>query len=60
MGKKWLILGATLTHLLRKQRPVFSLEEKIVDNIFQWDLLKIMPQIKSYDDLFQAIRTLTI
>ena len=43
----------------RKQRPVF-LEVEIVDNIFQWDVLKNMRQIKSYDDMFQAIRALTV
>ena len=31
--------------------PVFS-QAEIVDNIFQWDVLKNMQEIKSYDDLF--------
>ena len=43
----------------RKQRAVF-LESEIVDNIFQWDVLKNIRQIKSYDDMFPAIRALTV
>ena len=31
-----------------------------MDNIFQWDALKNMRQIKSYDGMFQAIRALTV
>ena len=48
-----------MTHLV-ESRNLFFLEAKIVDNIFQWDVLKNMQQIKSYDDMFQAIKTLTI
>ena len=54
--EKWLILGVSLTHLVE----LFFLEAEIVDNIFQWDVLKNMRQIKSYDDMFQAIRALTV
>ena len=43
----------------RKQRPVL-LEAEIVDNNFHWDVLKNMLQIKNYDDMFQAIRALTV
>ena len=39
----------------RKQRPIF-LEAEIVDNSFQWDVLKNMRQIKSYVDMFQAVQ----
>ena len=57
--KTWFILGVSLTHLVER-RDQFFLEVEIVDNIFQWDVLKNMRQIKSYDDMFQAIRALTI
>ena len=57
--KKWLILGVSLTHLV-ESRDLFFLEVEIVGNIFQWDVLKNMWWIKSYDDMFQAIRALTI
>ena len=56
--KKWLILGVSLTDLV-KSRDLFLLEAEIFDNIFQRDVLKNMRQIKSYDDLFQTIRALT-
>ena len=55
--KKWLVLGVNLTHLV-ESRDLFFREA--VDNIFQWDLLKNMLEIKSHDDLFQAFRTLTV
>ena len=48
--KKWLILGVSLIHLV-EDRDLFFLEVEIVDNIFQWDVLKTMLQIKSYDEL---------
>ena len=32
----------------------------MVGNIFQWDVLKNMRQIKSYGDMFQAIRALNV
>ena len=51
--KKWLILRVNLTHLV-ESRDLFFLEAEIVDNIFQWDVLKNMRQIKCYDDMFQA------
>ena len=57
--KKRLILGVGLTHLV-ESRYLFFLKAEIVDNIFQWDALKNTPQIKSYDDMFQAIRALTV
>ena len=57
--KQWLILGVSLTHLV-ETRDLFFLETEIVDNIFRWDLLKNMRQINSYDDMFQAIRALTV
>ena len=57
--KKWLILGVSLTHLV-ESRDLFFLKAEIIDNIFQWDVLKNMQQIKSYDDMFQAMRALTI
>ena len=56
---KWFILGVSLTHLV-EIRDLFFLEAEIVDNIFQWDVLKNMRQLKSYDDMFQAVRALTI
>ena len=46
--KKWLILGVSLTHLV-ESRDLFFLEAEIVD-VFQWDILKNMQQIKSFDD----------
>ena len=57
--KKWLILGVSLTHLVER-RYLFFREAEISDNIFQWDELKNMRQIKSYDDMFQAIRALIV
>ena len=48
-----------MTHSV-KSRDLFFLEAEIVDNIFQWDVLKNMRQIKSYDDMFPAIRALTV
>ena len=57
--KKWPILGIGLTHLV-ESRDLFFLEAELVDNIFQWNVLKNMRQIKSYDDRFQAIRALTV
>ena len=57
--KKWLILGVSLTHLV-KSRDLFFLETVIVDNIFQWDVPKNVRQIKSYDDMIQAIRASTV
>ena len=57
--KRSLILGVRLTHLV-ESRGLFSLEADIVDNIFQWDVLKNIRQIKSYDDMFQDIRALTV
>ena len=47
------------THLV-ESRDLLFLEAEIVDNIFQWDVLKNKRQIKSYDDMFQAIRPLTV
>ena len=43
-----------------RSKDLFFLETEIVDNIFQWDVLENMRQIKSYDDMFQAIRALTV
>ena len=43
--KKWFILGVSLTHLA-ESRDLFLLEAEIVDNIFQWDVLKNVRQIK--------------
>ena len=57
--KKWLILGVRLTHSV-ESRDLLFFEAEIVDNIFRWDVLKNMRQIKSYDDMFQAIRALTV
>ena len=57
--KKCLILGVGLTHLV-ESRDLFFLEADIVDNIFQWDALKNTLQIKSYHDMFQAVRALTV
>ena len=51
--KKWLILGVSL---LVESRYLFFLEAEIVDSIFQWDVPENMRQIKSNDDMFQAIR----
>ena len=48
-----------MTHLVESKDLVFFLEAEIVDNIFQWDVMKTMRQIKNYDDMFQAIRALT-
>ena len=56
---KWLILGVGLTHLV-ESRDLFLLEAEIVDKIFNASVLKNMRQIKSYDDMFQAIRALTV
>ena len=57
--KKWLILGVSLIHLV-ESRDLFFLKAEVVDNNLQWDVLKNMRQIKSYDDMFQAMRTLTV
>ena len=56
--KKWL-LGVSLTHLV-ENRGLFLLEADTVDSNFQWDVLKNMRQMRSYDDMFQAIRALTV
>ena len=56
--KKSLIFGISLTHLVESGDLLF-LEAEIAD-IFQWDVLKSIKQIKRYDDMFQAIRALTI
>ena len=57
--KKWPTLGVSLTHLV-ESRDLFFLEAEIVDNIFQWDVMKNIQWIKSYDETFQAIRALTV
>ena len=43
-----------------ESKDLFFLEAEITDNIFQWAIVKNMQQIKSFDDIFQAIRALTI
>ena len=53
------MLGDSLTHLV-ESGDLFFLKADIVDNIFQWNVLKNMRQIKSYDDMFQAIRALIV
>ena len=53
------MLGVGLTHLV-ESRDLFFREAEIVDNIFQWDVLKNMRQLKCYDDMFRAIRALTV
>ena len=50
-----IILRVSLTHLV-ESRELFFLKH----NIFQWDVLKNMGHIKSYDDMFQIIRALTV
>ena len=57
--KNWLILRFSLTRLV-ESRDLFFLEAEVVDNIFQLDVLKNMGQIKSYADMFDAIRGLTV
>ena len=57
--KKWLILGVSLTHF-EEGRDLFFLEAEIVDKVFQWDVLKNIQQIKSYDEMFQATEALTV
>ena len=57
--KKWLILGVSFTHLV-KSRDLFFLEAELADNILQWNVLKNMRQMKSYDEMFQAIKALTV
>ena len=57
--KRWLSLEVSFSHLVQS-RDLFFLEAEIVDNIFQWDELKNMRQIKSYDDMFRAIRAVII
>ena len=57
--KKWLIFSVSLTHLV-ESRDLLFLEAEIVDNPFQWDVLRNMEQIKGYDDMFQAVRDLTV
>ena len=47
--RKWLILA--------ESRDLFFLEAETLDSIFQWD---VMRQNKSYDDMFQAVRALTV
>ena len=48
----------SLTHLV-ESRDLFLIEAEVVDNIFQWDALKNVQQIKSFDDMFHATRALT-
>ena len=57
--KKWLILRVSLTRLV-ESRDLFFLEAETVYNIFQWNVLRNMRQINSYDDMFQAIKALTV
>ena len=57
--KKWLILGVSLTHLA-ESRDTFFVQAETVDNIFQWDVLKNMRQMKRYDDMFQATGALIV
>ena len=46
---KWFILGVSLTHLVESRDRFLKVE--IVHNIFQWDILKNMWEIKNYDPL---------
>ena len=48
---QWLILGVGLIHLV-ESRDLFIFEAEIVDNIFQWDVLKNMQQLESYGDIW--------
>ena len=57
--KKWLISGVSLTHLVENKDLRF-LEAEKVDNIFQLDVLKNMRRIKSYAEMFQDIKGLTM
>ena len=49
-----------MTHLVQSRDVFFFLEAEVVDNIFQWDVLKNMSHIASYDLMFQAIRALEV
>ena len=49
-----------LTDTLVESRELFFLEAEIADNTFLLDVLRNMRQIKSYDDMFQVIRALTV
>ena len=57
--KKWLILGVSLTHLV-ENRDLFFIEAEIVENNFQWDLLKICGRQKVMMACFKPIRALTV
>ena len=48
--KRWLIFGVSLISLVESS-DLFFLEARIID---QWDKLKNMWQIRSYDDMFLA------
>ena len=56
--KKWLILGGSLTHLVGR-RDLLFLEAEKADNIFQWDVIKYMWQMKSCHGMFQDIKAFT-
>ena len=43
-----------LIHLVQNK------DEAIVDSILQWDVLKLMRQIKNHDSMFRAIRALKV
>ena len=47
------LIWVSLIHLA-ESRSLFFLEAEIVNNIFQWDAIKNMRQIKSYDDMFHV------
>ena len=49
----------SLSHLV-ESGELFILEAEIIGNISQSDVLKNMRQMKSYNDMFQAIRALTV
>ena len=56
--KKWLILGVNLTHLV-ESRDLFFLEADSWQH-FSMGCTEKYAADKSYDDLFQAIRALTV
>ena len=54
----YFILGVSLTHLV-ESRYQFFLDAEIIDNIFQWDVLKLVAD-KSYGDIFQTMRAFNV
>ena len=50
----FLVHPVDLCSQMAENLPMFFLEAEIVDNIFQWDVLKNIRQLKCYDDMLNC------